>query len=93
MRLKVMEALAAGKALVATPRAVEGLGIRDGEHALIADTDAAFADALVRVLDDRDERRRLAAGGRNWAEENLDPALAVAAYERVYDELLSEPDP
>ena len=93
MRLKVIEALAAGKALVATPRAVEGLGIRDGEHALIADTDAAFADALVRVLDDRDERRRLAAGGRNWAEKNLDPALAVAAYERVYDEVLSEPDP
>jgi polysaccharide biosynthesis protein PslH len=92
MRLKVLEALGAGKALVATPRAVEGLAIRDGEHALVADSDAAFADALLRLLDDQDERRRLGASARSWAERHLDPALAVDAYERLYDEVLSEPE-
>jgi glycosyltransferase involved in cell wall biosynthesis len=90
MRLKVLEALGAGKALVATPRAVEGLAICDGEHAVVADSDAAFAEALLRLLDNPDERRRLGANARIWAERHLDPALAVAAYERLYREMLSQ---
>jgi glycosyltransferase involved in cell wall biosynthesis len=93
MRLKVLEALAAGKALVATPLAVEGLAIRDGEHALVVDSDEAFAEALLRLLDDPGERRRLGAGARKWAEQHLDLALSAAAYERLYDELLSTSPP
>jgi glycosyltransferase involved in cell wall biosynthesis len=91
MRVKVLEALAAGKALVATPRAVAGLALRDGQQALVADADGEFAEALLRVLDDPEERRRLATGARAWAAEHLDPALALAAYERLYDEVLSRP--
>jgi glycosyltransferase involved in cell wall biosynthesis len=93
MRLKVLEALAAGKALVATRLAVEGLAIRDGEHALVVDSDAAFAEALLRLLDDPGERRRLGTGAREWAEQHLDLSLSTTAYERLYDELLSAPPP
>jgi glycosyltransferase involved in cell wall biosynthesis len=93
MRLKVLEALAAGKALVATPRAVEGLAIRHGEHALIADSDDAFAEALLRLLDNPRERRELAEGAREWAMAHLDLARMAAAYERLYDELLASPSP
>jgi glycosyltransferase involved in cell wall biosynthesis len=91
MRVKVLEALAAGKALVATPRAVAGLALRDGQQALVADADAEFAEALLRVLDDPEERLRLATGARAWAAVHLDPALGLAAYERLYDEVLSRP--
>ena len=38
MRVKVLHALAAGKAVVATPRAVAGLGLRAGEEVAVADT-------------------------------------------------------
>jgi glycosyltransferase involved in cell wall biosynthesis len=93
MRLKVLEALAAGKALVATPLAVEGLAIRDGEHALVVDSEAAFAEALLRLLDDPGERRRLGTGARKWAEQHLDLSVSTTAYERLYDELLSLPPP
>jgi glycosyltransferase involved in cell wall biosynthesis len=48
--LKFIEALAYGLAVVATPRAAQGLDVRDGEHCLIADDADAFAAALVRVL-------------------------------------------
>jgi polysaccharide biosynthesis protein PslH len=91
MRVKVLEALACGKAVVGTPRALAGLALRDGEQALVAEADSEFAEALLRVLDDPTERHRLATAARAWAAAHLDPALAVAAYERLYDELLSKP--
>jgi glycosyltransferase involved in cell wall biosynthesis len=48
--LKLIEALAYGLPVVATPRASSGLALRDGEHCLIAGDAPAFAAALVRVL-------------------------------------------
>jgi len=65
--LKLIEALAYGLPVIATPRAVAGLEVRDGEHCLIAGTGAAFAAALVRVL--RDGAPELARGGRELAAE------------------------
>ncbi len=48
--LKLIEALAYGLPVIATPRAGSGLGVHDGEDCLIADGAPAFAAALVRVL-------------------------------------------
>ncbi len=50
--LKLIEALAYGLPVLATPRAVAGLAVRDGEHCLIAEGAEAFAAALVGVLRD-----------------------------------------
>ncbi len=58
MRVKVLESLAAGKAMVATPRAVAGLGLEPGTHALVAESDGELSDALVSLLDDPGLRRR-----------------------------------
>ncbi len=65
--LKLIEALAYGLPVVATPRAVAGLSVRDGEHCLVADGADAFAAALVRVL--RDGAPELAHRGRELAAE------------------------
>ena len=91
MRGKVLEALAAGKALVATARAVEGLPVVAGEQVLLATSDDEFADAVVRLLEDPDERRQLATAAHEWARSHFDYGAMVAAYERVYDELLDSP--
>ena len=42
VRIKVLDALARGKPLVATTRAVEGLELVDGEHALVRDDDVGL---------------------------------------------------
>ncbi len=63
-RIKVLEALAHGKALVTTSIGVEGLELRSGEALEIADGPAAFADACVRLLGDAAARGRLAEAGR-----------------------------
>jgi glycosyltransferase involved in cell wall biosynthesis len=88
MRVKVLEALAAGKAVVATPLAVEGLGLKPGEQVVVCETAMEFADALVGLLTDVERRTTLARAARSWAEENLDPEAQVRAYEALYASVL-----
>lgn len=52
-RFKVLEAMAAGKAIVSTRVGVEGIDIRDEDELLLADTPQAFAQAVLRLLRDR----------------------------------------
>jgi glycosyltransferase involved in cell wall biosynthesis len=87
MRVKVLEALAAGKAVVASPLAVEGIGVADGEQFLLAKTHEGFAEAILALLEDRDGRVTLAGRARAWAEENLGWERPVAAYEALYERL------
>ncbi len=65
--LKLIEALAYGLPVVATPRAVAGLDAHDGVDCLIAEGASSFADALVHVL--RDGAPEIARAGRRLAEE------------------------
>jgi glycosyltransferase involved in cell wall biosynthesis len=67
-RLKVVEAMASGRAVVGTSIGLDGLGLVDGEHALFADEPAAMADAIVRLLRDDAESARLAKSGRELVE-------------------------
>ena len=48
-RLKVLEALAAGRPIIATDKAVEGLGLIPGTHYLRATSDAEFVAAAMRL--------------------------------------------
>jgi glycosyltransferase involved in cell wall biosynthesis len=63
-RLKVLEALMLGKAVVATSIAIEGLDLRPGLDLEIADDPGPFADACVRLLSDGAARRQLGRMGR-----------------------------
>jgi len=87
MRGKVLEALGGGKALVATPRAVEGVDASPGEHFVLASTEEEFVDALTVLLRDPDRRRELAVRARAWAVENLSVEQSVGGFERLYDSL------
>jgi glycosyltransferase involved in cell wall biosynthesis len=90
MRVKVLETLAAGKALVASRRAVEGLAVKDGHEFVLAETDEEFCAAISSLLADPARREALGRRARAWAERNLDPAAVAAAYERLYGELAGE---
>jgi glycosyltransferase involved in cell wall biosynthesis len=67
-RLKILEAMALGTPVVSTSKGAEGLEATRGEDILIADTPAEFADAVLRLLDDRALRARLAVNGRRLVE-------------------------
>jgi polysaccharide biosynthesis protein PslH len=87
VRVKVLEALAAGKPLVATPRALAGIDVTPGEHALVAETDAELAGAIAALLEDPGRARRLGEAARGWAAKQLRWEHALDEYERLYAEL------
>jgi glycosyltransferase involved in cell wall biosynthesis len=87
MRVKMLEAITSGKAVVASPLALEGLPLRDGDEVLVAESDAEFIDAISYLLREPDRRVALARTARRWAEEHLDPDAWVHAYERLYESL------
>jgi glycosyltransferase involved in cell wall biosynthesis len=63
-KLKVLEAMAAGRPVVATTVGAEGIEARDGEHLRVADAPEEFAAAVAALLDDRAEAARIARNGR-----------------------------
>jgi glycosyltransferase involved in cell wall biosynthesis len=85
-RVKVLEALAAGKAVVATTRAAEGIATTP-EVIAIADDDEAFAAAVGNLLSDVDMRRQLALGARDWAVRNLAWSTMADRYGELYERL------
>jgi glycosyltransferase involved in cell wall biosynthesis len=87
MRGKVLEALAAGKALVATPRAAEGLEAVPGDHFMLATTEDEIVDAVSNLLVDSGRRGDLARRAREWASEHLSWDRPVAAFEELYASL------
>lgn len=94
-RYKILEAFAMTGAVVSTSVGAEGLGARDDEHLLLADTAETFAAAVVRALDDAALRARLGAAGRALTVERYDwePLVAtmVTAWEETSDRLLRRP--
>jgi glycosyltransferase involved in cell wall biosynthesis len=88
MRVKTWEAVAAGKALVASRRAVSGFDLRDGEQVVVAEGDAEFASSILSLIADPDARARMGSAARMWATEKVDPDASIVARERLYARLL-----
>jgi polysaccharide biosynthesis protein PslH len=72
IRVKIIEALAAGRAVASTPLGMEGLALEPGRHLLVGDDAIELADAVLRLLRDGDLRARLEAEGRAIAEREYD---------------------
>jgi glycosyltransferase involved in cell wall biosynthesis len=89
MRVKALEALAAGKAVVASSSAVAGLAVRDGIEYCHAETDEEFADRVVELLADRERRLMLARNARAWAHRSPSWAAVAAMYGQLYERLLA----
>lgn len=66
LRIKLLEAMAAGRPVVTTSAGAEGLDIVDGKQVLVADDAAGFAEATVRLLADNDLSDSLVAEGRDF---------------------------
>lgn len=88
MRVKTWEAIAAGKALVASKRAVAGFDLVPGEHVVVADGDAEFASAIISLLGDPDARARLGSAARKWATESIDPDASIRILEDVHSRVV-----
>ncbi len=61
---KVLEAMAMGKAVVASPEAAQGIDARAGRDLIVANGAAPFADAVAALLNDRGRARTMGTAAR-----------------------------
>ena len=85
-RLKILEALAAGKAVVCTSIGAEGLDVIPGTHLITADDPKEFAVRVLELLESNETRRRLGEEGRMLVEQRYGWNEIAARLERVWYE-------
>jgi glycosyltransferase involved in cell wall biosynthesis len=73
-RIKILEAMAYGRAVVATQMGAEGLGLVDGEHAVLTATVPEFAAALAGLAADPARLDTMAAAARAFQQRQFGPA-------------------
>lgn len=89
-RLKVLEGLAMGKAMVSTSLGCEGISVCHGEHLLIADEPAVYARAVLQLLEHPDLRSRLGSAGRELVEHSYSWEAIVQDLEAFHTRILQE---
>lgn len=87
-RLKVLEALAAGRPVVATSLGAEGLRLAPGRDLLLAERPEEFAAAVLALLDRPALARRMAAAGRETVRRRYTWQSIGAGFQSVLVELL-----
>jgi O-antigen biosynthesis protein len=83
---KVNLSMAHGQPVVATACAVEGMHLRNGIDALVADDAAAFADALLRLYDDETLWSTIARNGLDNVAQHFSLDAARETVRRVFFE-------
>jgi glycosyltransferase involved in cell wall biosynthesis len=84
MRVKILDAWCSGLPVVSTTVGAEGIAATDREDMLIADSAESFAEATVRLLQDRSLARRIGEAGRATVERSYDWRQVYQAWDNVY---------
>ncbi len=79
MRVKIVEAMALGRAIVSTSVGAESLAYTDAENILIADDSAGFAKAVINLLRDKNMRNKLGGNAQKLITEKYDNRKICAA--------------
>ena len=83
-KLKVLEAMAVGKAIVSTSIGIEGIEGKDQEHFIVADSPVIFSSMVVSLLNDHAFRERLGANARKRAMARYDWEAICEGISRIY---------
>ena len=90
VRVKLLEAFAAGIPVVSTVVGAEGLAAQDGEFCALADCPQDFADRVVDLLENPRKAAAMAARARAEVEATWDMAKVTARLVEGYRELVRE---
>ncbi len=86
--VKILDSMAAGTPVVTTTYGNEGIGAVPERDILIADDPARFADAVVRVLSDRELADSLSRNGREFVRKNFTLEAAMKKLEATYEQIV-----
>jgi GT2 family glycosyltransferase/glycosyltransferase involved in cell wall biosynthesis len=93
VRVKLLEAFAAGIPCVSTRIGAEGLTKQDGEFCALADSPEEFADAVLRLMADPAAAAAMARRARRYVEREWDMAVLAGRLEASYRRAISAKRP
>ena len=86
---KVLEALACGTPVVATPQATSALATTDGRDLVVGRDAGELAAAIGALLGDADRRRRIGEAGRAYVERHHSWQSAAARVSDIYHDAIA----
>jgi sugar transferase (PEP-CTERM/EpsH1 system associated) len=87
-RLKIFEAMAMRKSVVATTIGAEGLPLTPGEHLLIADSPVEFAEAILGLLDSPQRRRAIGDAAQQLVTSRFTSEIVARQFETVCEHVV-----
>jgi glycosyltransferase involved in cell wall biosynthesis len=87
MRIKILEAMARGKAVVSTTLGAEGIDVTPGQNVVIADDPAAFSAAIGSLLRDPPRAQAIGAAARTLVATRYSTEPLVRGLLAFYEEL------
>jgi glycosyltransferase involved in cell wall biosynthesis len=91
--VKILEAMAMGKAIVSTEAGIHGLELQRGADVVVADSAEAMAAAIARLLEAPAERAALEAHARQTVERVYGWDAIAREQKKLYESLLQLPRP
>lgn len=86
-RLKLLQAMAAGCAIVSTTIGAQGLQVTHKQHLLLANTASDFAKAIIELLENPSERDFLRQNGASYVKMDYDWSVIVPRLLCIYQQV------
>lgn len=86
-RYKILEAMASGTPIVATPTAVEGLKLSHGQQVLVGQDAQSLANLTLKVLNDPVLWKQLSQAGQAFVEQYYDWNLISQKLDKLYQSI------
>ena len=90
MRVKILEGMAMGKAVVTTSKGLEGIEAEDRVHVLIADDPSSFAQKVNWALDNPKDAKILGQNAKDFIKVKYDAELIATRLIGAYEYVLSD---
>ncbi len=90
IRVKLMEGMSFGKAIVSTTIGAEGLPVENGKNIFIADDAFAFSNSVIQLLSKKELRNSFETEARKLAEQKFDYRVLISDLLNFYSELVKK---
>jgi glycosyltransferase involved in cell wall biosynthesis len=87
VRVKILEAMSNGIPILSTAKGCEGLGVEDGRDIVVRDQAEAFAQAMLELAADYEQRRQLSLNGLELLRKHYNLALGAEIKRALYDKV------
>jgi glycosyltransferase involved in cell wall biosynthesis len=91
IRIKIIEAMAAGKAIITTSIGAEGINYVPGHHLLIADNKEQFIECIRKLIIEHDLRKQMGINARQLVLEEHDNAVLINQLTGFYRKISGNP--